>query len=66
MEHLTEREREILSCRYGLDGKGGMSQTSAGKVMGVSRQAVQQAEAKALNRLRLHAGLSGRLAPTAA
>jgi RNA polymerase sigma factor (sigma-70 family) len=66
LEHLSDREREILSHRYGLDGKGGMSQTSTGKILGVSRQAVQQAEAKALNRLRLHAGLSGRLAPTAA
>ncbi len=50
-EGLTEREREILIMRFGLDG--GLSHTpeEVGLAFGVSREQIRQVEAKALRNL---------------
>lgn len=49
---LPQRWREILAARYGLDGRGGMTQVEIGKGRGVSRQCIDQHEKAALAYLR--------------
>lgn len=50
---LTERERTVISLRYGL-GESGQEATleEIGKVVGVTRERIRQIEAKALCKLR--------------
>lgn len=52
MHDLTERERKILSMRFGLED--GISHTleEVGKVFGVTRERIRQIEAKALDKIR--------------
>ncbi len=47
---LPEREREVIRLRYGLDGDP-QSTTKVGALLGITRQRVQQLEAKGLERL---------------
>jgi RNA polymerase primary sigma factor len=47
---LPEREREVVRLRYGLDGDP-LSTSRVGALLGITRQRVQQLEAKALDRL---------------
>jgi RNA polymerase primary sigma factor len=47
---LPEREREVIRLRYGLGGDP-VSTTKVGAMLGITRQRVQQLEAKALERL---------------
>jgi RNA polymerase primary sigma factor len=51
-DDLTEREKEILSMRFGL--KDGVTHTleEVGKVFGVTRERIRQIQAKALERIR--------------
>ena len=49
---LTPRDRAILAARYGLDGAPPRTLQEIGHRLGLTRQAVQQAEARALARLR--------------
>jgi len=49
---LTPRDRAILAARHGLDGEPPRTLQEIGRSLGLTRQAVQQAEAKALTRLR--------------
>ncbi len=49
---LTPRDRAILAARYGLDGEPPRTLQEIGHSLGLTRQAVQQAEARALARLR--------------
>jgi RNA polymerase primary sigma factor len=60
MESLTERERNILILRFGLDD--GMPRTleEVGTVFKVTRERIRQIEAKALKKLR-HPSRSRRL-----
>ena len=53
-ERLTERERRILSKRYGLDGKGArtLEETNRELHLGVTRNRVRQIEAQALVKIR--------------
>lgn len=48
---LTEREREILTLRYGLDGKGERTQREVAKIYEISRSYVSRIEKKALLKL---------------
>ncbi len=52
---LLPRERAILAARHGLDGEPPRTLQEIGRGLGLTRQAVQQAEARALARLRLPA-----------
>ncbi len=60
LDGLSERERKVLSMRFGLED--GMSQTleDVGKELNITRERVRQIEAKALRKLR-HPQHSGKL-----
>lgn len=51
-ERLTEKEREILIMRYGLDGKKEATQSEIGAKLGISRSYVSRIEKKAVQKLR--------------
>jgi len=51
---LVERERAILTMRFGLDGGDAYDLESVGAQFNVTRERVRQIEAKALEKLRLH------------
>jgi RNA polymerase sigma factor (sigma-70 family) len=50
--HLSEREREILVSRYGLDGREEETLREVGERLGVSPERVRQLENRALAKLR--------------
>ena len=71
MGQLSDQEREVLSLRFGLDGKKNHTLADIGRRLDVSRERVRQVEMKALRRLRAlsHPGagiLSGGSGPAAA
>jgi len=49
---LTEREREVLEMRFGLDDGKDHTLEEVGKKFGVTRERIRQIEAKALRKLR--------------
>jgi RNA polymerase primary sigma factor len=51
---LTERERKILSMRFGLEDNISHTLEEVGKVFGVTRERIRQIEAKALEKIRNH------------
>jgi len=52
MEFLSEREREVLVLRYGLNHAESQTLEQLGNYFGVTRERIRQIEAKALQRLR--------------
>lgn len=51
VERLSERERTVMTKRFGLDGEGEYSLGEVGELLGVSGPRVGQIEAKALRKL---------------
>ena len=51
-QYLTERERQILVMRYGLQGQREATQSEIGELLGISRSYVSRIEKKALQKLR--------------
>ncbi len=51
-ECLTEREREIIVLRYGLNGGRIVTQNEIGEYLGISRSYVSRIEKKALQKLK--------------
>ena len=51
---LTERERRILSMRFGLEDNIPHTLEEVGKIFGVTRERIRQIEAKALEKIRAH------------
>ncbi len=49
---LDQREREIISLRYGLDGRPALPQREVAAKLGISRSYVSRLEKKALEKLR--------------
>jgi RNA polymerase primary sigma factor len=54
MVDLTERERKILTMRFGLEDGVSHTLEEVGKVSGVTRERIRQIEAKALEKIREH------------
>ena len=52
LAELTEREREVLSLRFGLGGRGCLSLSQVGKVLGVSKERIRQIQDRAIEKLR--------------
>ncbi len=52
LDSLTERERQVLRMRFGLEDGRQRTLEEVGKVFGVTRERIRQIEAKALRKLR--------------
>ena len=52
MKQLTDRERAVLSARFGLDGREARSLEFLGQRLGITRERVRQIEARALEKLK--------------
>ena len=51
-QELTERERRVLSLRYGLGGRAPLPQREVAEQCGISRSYVSRIEKRALEKLR--------------
>ncbi len=51
-ERLTPQERQIVTLRYGLDGRAPLRQREAAQLTGISRSYVSRIEKRALEKLR--------------
>ena len=52
LSSLSQRESEILQCRYGLNGKGPMTLKAIGSKCKVTKERIRQIQCKAIKRLR--------------
>lgn len=53
LDYLDSREKEIITLRFGLNGKKGLSLSAIGEKVGCSKERVRQLESKALRNLRM-------------
>jgi len=53
LDKLKEKERLVITLRFGLDGNGTRTLEEVGALLNISRQGAQQVEAKALRKLRM-------------
>jgi len=53
LDTLTEREREILRMRFGMDGEEEHTLTDVGDKFGLSRERIRQLQVQALRKLRV-------------
>ena len=60
MKTLTEREREVLMYRFGLNGQPSMSLREVGDMFNLTKERIRQIEKKAIQRLQ-HPSRSARL-----
>ena len=52
LDSLTEKEAEVLRCRFGLNGKESMSLKEVGDVFHLTKERIRQIEKKAIRRLK--------------
>ena len=52
LSHLTDRERDVIIQRYGLDGRGSKTLEQVGKELNVTRERIRQIESKALRKMK--------------
>ena len=52
MDFLTEREKQVLSLRYGFETGRSQSLRKASKIVGLSQEGVRRVEHRALSKLR--------------
>jgi RNA polymerase primary sigma factor len=52
LEQLTDRERKVLTMRFGLEDGQARTLEEVGAEFGVTRERIRQIEAKALRKLR--------------
>ena len=50
--NLTEREKEVLRLRFGIDSVKGHTLGKVGEIFEVTRERIRQIEAKAIRKLR--------------
>lgn len=52
LEELSERERKIITLRFGLSGHSPLTLEEIGKILGITRERVRQIQNKAITRMR--------------
>ncbi|AFG37915.1 sigma-70 family RNA polymerase sigma factor [Spirochaeta africana] len=52
LHELTEREKRIITLRYGLEGQGPYTLEETGRFLGITRERVRQIQEKAIQKLR--------------